>query len=293
MLSSDLSFFQSQSQGSTGGAISMISIPGNALALIWPDVLLAELQSGAVHYLKVFAVNTGTDTLTAARAFMVQTIDGESLEMAVGDSGDTDPSALTFLDYPQYASGLALGDMAPGAVVAIWIRRVTPADMSAFDGPAFFQLFLSGIWNAARLTASLTFSWGLEQAQEPDMTTNLAYEFKLQGTDDNNQISTQAKVDVSITLSGGVQGDQIYEVPAGAVNFPLQVINSSGVDFIMIVPTKLASIKLNDVGNTPIPAIQPNGLFVLDGAGITAIFATNPDATGAMGLRLIQAKRNA
>ncbi len=286
MITNDLKFFQSVSEGSTGGPIAMTIIPVDALVRLFPDVLLAELKTGAIHYIKVFVVNTSpTDTLEAAAAFMTQPADGESLALALGGVSDSDPTPLVFQDHPNYPGGLALGSLVPGQSAAVWIRRVTPV-MPDLQEPAFFQLFVRGLAPDA-VTAVLVFPWGLEKVQEDDLTTKLSYEFSLQATDERNMITMQSKPCKVLTLSGGVHGEQNYSILPGQIDFEVPLLASSA-DFVMVQANQPISMKLNDAGNTPVPQFK---FFVFDGAGITKIFITNPDASLTVSLKVIQAKK--
>lgn len=145
---SDLKFFQSDMEGSSGGSMSLIEIPQGQVELIFRDTTRQFLADGGVVYKKIFAININPDfALLAPKAFtLLQPTSGERLALAIGTTDDTDPLPLEFQEYSTYESGLDLGSMASNVPVPIWMRRLTPAGMEFNeDITAFFQLAVKGL----------------------------------------------------------------------------------------------------------------------------------------------------
>lgn len=148
IVATDLKFFQSDSEGSAGGPMSMIEIPQGKMELIFKDTPRQFLIDGGATYKKIFVVNTNQSAaLSAAMAYtLLQPTSGERLALALGDPTDTDPTPLQFQEYGTYEAGLSLGDIAVDQAVAIWMRRFTPAGLENFeDITAFFQLVVKGL----------------------------------------------------------------------------------------------------------------------------------------------------
>jgi hypothetical protein len=291
---SDIMFFQSELEGSSGGAISPILVPQGIVELIFGDTPLDGLENGATEYRKVFLVNGNqTDSLSLAHIWtLLPPTSGEQIAMAVGTDVDTDPSALTFAQFTDENNSLALGTVGT-TPVPIWIRRLTPAGLPPFQNRSMFQLGFRGTDQAVNppvdATAILTFGWDLEQITEGNSMSQLNYILKVQGVDDNNLITTQAEVDMSIVLSADVIGDNTIKIPAGSVDMPINIMNQpAGADIIIAIPSQVLTVKYQSTLGTPFP-LNPASGNVLDTKGITAMFVSNAgtDAT----LRVIQAVR--
>jgi hypothetical protein len=112
---------------------------------LWDDTTGAESAAGDVEYRCVFVLNNhATLTLIAAVAYIAsQTAGGGLIEMgldpaAISAKGaasaqaatianeSTAPAGVTFTS-PTSGSPLAIGDMAPGQVKGIWLRRTVTA----------------------------------------------------------------------------------------------------------------------------------------------------------------------
>ncbi len=121
----------------------------------------------------------------------------------------------------------------------------------------------------------LSLSWGLEPLPEDDgMSSTMAYEFNLTGTDPDGLIKTQAEVSDDVPITGDVVSDDTYDIPAGAIDFPLHVI-AADIDILAIIPKKgqVITVKVNSLLGTPFAVKK---LLFLDGEGVTAVYVTNP-----------------
>lgn len=130
---------------SLGGIISST----DAAASIFDNVSSAEALAGDTEYRCVYIKNNhGSLTLLAPKVWLQSnTPSGDTAaEISLGTSAvsgteqtiadeNTSPSGTTFVTAANEAAGLALGDLAPGATKAIWIKRiVSAAAAAASDG---------------------------------------------------------------------------------------------------------------------------------------------------------------
>jgi len=136
--------------------------------------------------------------------------------------------------------------------------------------------------------ALLSFAWGLEPLPEEDcMSSQISYEFNLQGTDADGLIKTQADVSDVIGLSMDVASDDTYKIPAGEIDFPLHVIDAD-IDVLAIIPKGgVITAKINGVTGTP---FNVGKLLFLDGQGVTSVFVSNP-GTSPVTVRAIMGAR--
>lgn len=148
VIASDLKFFQSDGEGSSGGSMSLIEIPQGKMELIFKDTPRQFLVDGGAVYKKIFVINLNQSLpLVAAAVYaLLQPTSGERLALALGTPTDVDPLPLQFLEYGTYEQGLVLGDINPNQAFSIWMRRLTEAGSDEFDEdvPAFFQLVVKG-----------------------------------------------------------------------------------------------------------------------------------------------------
>lgn len=121
----------------------------------------------------------------------------------------------------------------------------------------------------------LSFAWGLEPLPEDDdMASKISYELTLQGTDPDGLIKTQADVSDDLALSADILSDDTYSIPAGAIDFPLHVINSD-IDVLALVPRGgVVTAKINGITGTP---FNIKKLMFLDGQGVSAVYISNPN----------------
>lgn len=138
------------------------------------------------------------------------------------------------------------------------------------------------------VTALLSFGWKLEPAEEEDMAANLAYTLKVQGTDADSLVTTQAEVDASLPLDVEVAGDDTYKIAAGAVDFPLNVLDDN-VDVVILIAKTALTVKFQSTTGTPFP-MRAKGAILLDVKDITAVFVSNPGPQS--NIRFIQGSRS-
>lgn len=130
-----------------GGAISANDVSA-ALHGLFDAVTGSESSAGDVEYRCVYVKNShATLTLYNAVAFIqsntpststvcdiglgASTIGNE--EQTVTNEG-TAPDGVSFSAPSSYASGLAIGNLAPGQFKAVWIRRTVTINASAYSG---------------------------------------------------------------------------------------------------------------------------------------------------------------
>ena len=141
----DIKFFQSVEEGSAGGVISTLEIPKDKLSLIFEEVTREEQQYGSVTYRKVFALNLHPlDDLNVAEMWLLmQPCTGMEMALGIGTNNDTDGSLISYSSPISQDDAISLGDISPGNMRPIWIRRVVHAGTPNFE-TGFFQLALSG-----------------------------------------------------------------------------------------------------------------------------------------------------
>lgn len=136
------------STGGLGGAITATELVSNTIANLFDNVSGAEALAGDTEYRAFYAKNThatltaqGTlfwiasnttstdDTLTVALdlAGVILTGAGDS----VADESTAPDPALTFVAAANEGAALVIGDMAPGAYILIWVKRVVGAAAAA------------------------------------------------------------------------------------------------------------------------------------------------------------------
>lgn len=130
---------------SLGGAVSANAAAGN----IFDAVSGAEAAAGRIEYRCIYYKNEHpTLTLIGAKAFIQANTPSESTDAAIGlgaaaiggteDSvanESTAPAGVAFSSPSSFGTGLVIGDLAPGATKAIWMRRtVTAGAPLATDG---------------------------------------------------------------------------------------------------------------------------------------------------------------
>lgn len=121
---------------SLGGAISANAVTTNTL---FDDISSSEAIAGDTEYRCIYVRNShATLTLLAARIFIQANTAGSRVSIAldgVGKNGtaetvaneSTAPVGEVFSQPSDYATGLALGDLAPGEFFPVWVRRIIPA----------------------------------------------------------------------------------------------------------------------------------------------------------------------
>lgn len=120
------------------------------------------------------------------------------------------------------------------------------------------------------------------------MAAKLAYTLKIQATDDDNLVTTQAEVDADLVLDMDVAGDNTYKVLAGAVDMPLFVMDDN-VDVVCLIPARELTVKFQDVLGTPF-TLRKGGAMLIDAKDITKVFVSNSGAETK--IRFIQGSRS-
>lgn len=145
ILSTDILLKQSGG-ANIGGAISASDV-STALHGLFDVVSGSESLAGDVEYRCVYVKNNhATLTLYGAVVFIsantpsgdttcdiglgAAAINGTETEVA---NESTAPAGVAFSAPASYATGLAIGDLAPGAYKAVWIRRTVTAGAAAYN----------------------------------------------------------------------------------------------------------------------------------------------------------------
>lgn len=142
MIASDLKLYLSGGIGNTdpnlslGGTMSNTQV-GTSLHQLFDVVLPQEALDGDIEYRFVWARNTHvSETLYAAKIYIaLETTSTDSTVALAYDSigtqtiatENTAPIGLTFTTAYSYATGIALGDMAPGVAKMICVKWIITA----------------------------------------------------------------------------------------------------------------------------------------------------------------------
>jgi hypothetical protein len=149
---SELKVYLSGGNGNTdpdaslGGIISTTELVDNTLHNLFAKVSAAEALAGSVKYRGIYLKNTnGTLTYEDAVAYISsQTTSGDtSLKISVADEGvsatmqtivneNTAPSGEVFSTADGVGNGLAIGNMAAGSYIGIWVERTVNASATAY-----------------------------------------------------------------------------------------------------------------------------------------------------------------
>lgn len=131
---------------SLGGAKSSVDVVDASLHNLFDIVSSAEALAGDVEYRCVYVHNAhATLTLQNAAVYINTNTPSPDTTVAIGLGSaavnaqeqsvvdeQTSPTGVTF-STPASGSPLAIGDIAPGAHKAVWIRRNVTAGASAFN----------------------------------------------------------------------------------------------------------------------------------------------------------------
>ena len=151
IVSSDIKYRLSGGAANTDPTLSLGGIISttDAAASIFDNVSSAEALAGDTEYRCIYIKNNhGTLTLLAPKVWLqANTPSGDTAaEISLGTSAvsgteqtiadeNTSPTGTTFVSAANEGAGLSLGDLAPGATKAIWIKRtVTAGAAAASDG---------------------------------------------------------------------------------------------------------------------------------------------------------------
>lgn len=126
---------------SLGGAVSST----DAASTIFDNVSSGEASAGDTEYRCVYVKNNhGSLTLTSPKVWIqANTPSGDTtVEISLGTSAvngteqtiadeNTSPTGTSFSSAANEGAGLSLGDLAPGATKAVWIKRIVTAAAAA------------------------------------------------------------------------------------------------------------------------------------------------------------------
>ncbi len=148
IISSDIKYRLSGGASNTDPAASIggaASTTTDAPAGIFDDVSSAEAVSGDTEYRCVYVKNTHATLTALATKIWIQANTPSAdtaVELALGASAvngtetavaneNTAPSGPTFSTPANEAGALTIGDLAPGAHKAVWIKRIVNAGAAA------------------------------------------------------------------------------------------------------------------------------------------------------------------
>lgn len=136
----------SNPNASLGGAISSTEVVNNTLHNLFDKVTGAESAAGDIEYRCVFIKNThATLTLQGAKIYISTNTPSADTTVAIGVATETGspvetianentaPANPTFSTPTTEGAALSLGDLAPGASKAVWIRRTVSAGAAAYS----------------------------------------------------------------------------------------------------------------------------------------------------------------
>ncbi len=159
----DIKFFlsggvsNSNPNASLGGSISNTQIVNDALHNLFDRVSANESKTGDTEY-RAFYVKNDHGSLTWRDVVVwikTNTPAGDAVQIGKEPSGGsgkqtiasekTAPGSpvIAFVDAPTRGAGLTLGDIGPGAVYMIWVKRIVPAGTQVFDNN-YFEIQVSG-----------------------------------------------------------------------------------------------------------------------------------------------------
>lgn len=149
--SSDIKFYLSGGASNTdpnaslGGAISSTEIVDNTVHNLFDKVTGAEADAGDTEYRAFYVKNThATLTLQNAKIYIYSNTPSTDTHVQISVASETGspiqtianentaPSGQTFSDANGETNAISIGDLAPGAVKGIWIKRVVNAGASAY-----------------------------------------------------------------------------------------------------------------------------------------------------------------
>lgn len=133
---------------SLGGKVSTTAITDGAVGNIFPDISAAEATAGNTDYACFFVLNNNASlTATAVTVSVLSQIaNGASFTIALDNAaitakGSSATQATTIATKNTAPSGvgafgagpLVIGDLAPGQVKAVWMKRDVPASTGALN----------------------------------------------------------------------------------------------------------------------------------------------------------------
>ena len=146
---SEIKYYKSSQNNSAGGTITNVEIPRTEVCTIFPQLSRMDLKFGSETYRKVFFKNTDPLLTLSSPRFWILFQPTQGGEMAIGVGTPTDVNGLvpTYVSPTSKEAALTFPDLAPGEACAVWIRRITPANMAEFTSSAF-QLAVEGLTSA-------------------------------------------------------------------------------------------------------------------------------------------------
>lgn len=149
------SLAQGSPNASLGKYVSTTNWAGGVLNDLFDDITGSENLASAADYRCIFIYNShATLSLLNAKAWLpAQTSGGAVVTIGVDPAGQKDlgdsaaqaaeiadetvaPSGVTFVAAATLNAGLALGDLGPGKVIAVWIKRAA-ANTGSFPNDNF------------------------------------------------------------------------------------------------------------------------------------------------------------
>jgi len=132
----------SDPNASIGGAVSANDAPAG----VFSDVTSAEAAAGKISYRCEYVKNThATLTLIGAKVWVQTNTPSADTDISIGlgaaavnatetaiANETTAPSGVSFSAPASEGAGLVIGDLAPGATKAIWIKRVVNAGAAVY-----------------------------------------------------------------------------------------------------------------------------------------------------------------
>lgn len=129
---------------SLGGAISSTELVDNTSHNLFDNVSGAESLAGDVEYRAIFVKNThATLTLYGAKIFISANTDSPDTEVGISVATEvgspiqsianegTAPTGQAFSLADGEANGLSLGDIDPGEIIGIWLKRTVLSSAEA------------------------------------------------------------------------------------------------------------------------------------------------------------------
>lgn len=144
----------SNPNASLGGVISATELVSASLHNLFDKVPSAEAAAGSVEYRCIYVRNEhDTLTLEDAKVFIPSNTVSADTELAIGlgtsavngteqtvADETTAPAGVTFSAPGTYAAGLVIGNLAPNATKAVWIRRTVNAGAAAANDSATLRV---------------------------------------------------------------------------------------------------------------------------------------------------------
>jgi hypothetical protein len=144
----------SDPNASLGGAASSVELVNNSLHNLFDKVLGSEADAGDIEYRAVYVKNghasitlenakvyikTQTPSPDTSAQISVATESGSPIQSVANEN--TAPAGQVFSNAQDAANALALGNLAPGAVKAVWIKWAVNAGAAAYNDTLELEVF--------------------------------------------------------------------------------------------------------------------------------------------------------